>query len=66
MQVRAIFEAADPRYWCARGYAVVTADPRGAWGSEGVLTLLGERNWWLPRSLGWLPRVEPEQEPVTS
>ncbi|MEZ5156185.1 MAG: MMPL family transporter [Solirubrobacterales bacterium] len=30
------------------------------------MTLLGERNWWLPRSLGWLPRVEPEQEPVTS
>jgi uncharacterized membrane protein YdfJ with MMPL/SSD domain len=31
-----------------------------------TMTLLGERNWWLPRSLGWLPRVEPEQEPVTS
>ena len=27
----AIFEAADPVYWCARGYALVTADPRGAW-----------------------------------
>ena len=26
------------------------------------MTLLGERNWWLPRSLGWLPRVEPEPE----
>ena len=26
------------------------------------MTLLGERNWWLPRSLGWLPKVEPEGE----
>src|ERR1044071_2884999 len=22
-----------------------------------VMTLLGERNWWLPRWLGWLPQV---------
>jgi len=35
----AIFEAADPEYWCSHGYAVVHADPRGAWGSEGDLTL---------------------------
>jgi RND superfamily putative drug exporter len=26
-----------------------------------TMTLLGERNWWLPRSLGWLPKVAPEQ-----
>jgi uncharacterized membrane protein YdfJ with MMPL/SSD domain len=31
-----------------------------------TMTLLGERNWWLPRSLGWLPRVEPEPEVATS
>ncbi len=37
----ATFEAADPKYWCAEGYAVIYADPRGAWGSEGDLTLLG-------------------------
>ena len=37
----AVFEAADPRYWCAHGYGVMYADPRGAWGSEGDLTLLG-------------------------
>ncbi len=30
-----------------------------------TMTLLGERNWWLPRSLGWLPRIEPEAEAVT-
>lgn len=36
----AIFEAADPVYWCRHGYAVVYADPRGAWGSGGDLTLL--------------------------
>lgn len=26
-----------------------------------TMKLLGERNWWLPRSLGWLPRVAPEE-----
>ena len=31
------FEAPDPAYWSARGYAVVFADPRGAWLSEGDL-----------------------------
>src|SRR6185503_15572166 len=31
------FEAPDPRYWCARGYAIVYPDPRGAWYSEGEL-----------------------------
>ncbi len=29
------FEAPDPVFWCQRGYAVVCADPRGAWLSEG-------------------------------
>ena len=29
------FEAPDPVFWCPRGYAVVFADPRGAWQSEG-------------------------------
>ncbi len=24
------------------------------------MKLLGDWNWWLPRSLGWLPKVEPE------
>lgn len=37
----AAFEAADPRYWCANDYGVIYADPRGSWGSEGDLTLLG-------------------------
>jgi len=31
------FEAPDPMYWCARGYAVVYPDPRGSWYSEGEL-----------------------------
>jgi len=22
------------------------------------MKLLGDRNWWLPRRLGWLPRVD--------
>ena len=31
-----------------------------------TMKLLGERNWWLPRSLRWLPRVrhEPEVAPA--
>jgi uncharacterized membrane protein YdfJ with MMPL/SSD domain len=31
-----------------------------------AMKLLGERNWYLPRSLGWLPSLrhgEPEPEP---
>ncbi|MBO9519324.1 MAG: CocE/NonD family hydrolase [Porphyrobacter sp.] len=31
------FEAPDPLFWCPREYAVVFADPRGAWLSEGDL-----------------------------
>lgn len=31
------FEAPDPAFWCPLGYAVVFADPRGAWLSEGDL-----------------------------
>lgn len=31
------FEAPDPVYWCANGYAVVYADSRGSWYSEGDL-----------------------------
>ena len=31
------FEAPDPAYWCAHGYAVCYPDPRGAWLSEGEL-----------------------------
>jgi uncharacterized membrane protein YdfJ with MMPL/SSD domain len=31
-----------------------------------TMTLLGDRNWWLPRRLGWLPEVtlEPQVEPA--
>jgi uncharacterized protein len=39
----AVFEAADPVYWCAHGYAIINVDPRGAWGSEGDLTLFSEQ-----------------------
>ena len=39
----AVFEAADPVYWCAKGYSVINVDPRGSWGSEGDLTLLSEQ-----------------------
>lgn len=38
-----IFEGPDPAYWCSNGYAIVHADPRGAWGSEGDLTFMSEQ-----------------------
>ncbi|MFD9699912.1 CocE/NonD family hydrolase [Lentzea sp. NPDC059081] len=33
-----VWEGPDPLYWCGRGFAVVNADARGSWGSEGTLT----------------------------
>jgi RND superfamily putative drug exporter len=27
-----------------------------------TMTLLGERNWWLPKRLGWLPEVAHDRE----
>jgi uncharacterized protein len=32
------FEGPDPAHWVSRGYAVVNADPRGLWYSEGEAT----------------------------
>jgi len=32
------WEGPDPLYWCSQGFAVVNADARGSWGSEGSLT----------------------------
>jgi uncharacterized membrane protein YdfJ with MMPL/SSD domain len=29
-----------------------------------TMSLLGDRNWWLPRRLGWLPKVKVESEPA--
>jgi RND superfamily putative drug exporter len=29
-----------------------------------TMTLLGDRNWWLPRSLGWMPRVSHGADPI--
>jgi RND superfamily putative drug exporter len=26
------------------------------------MKLLGDRNWWLPKRLGWLPKLEVEGE----
>lgn len=34
------FEAPDPLWWVPRGYAVVNADPRGTWYSQGRATYL--------------------------
>jgi RND superfamily putative drug exporter len=31
-----------------------------------MLKLLGDRSWWLPRWLGWLPTITIEGEPVTN
>ena len=29
------------------------------------MKLLGERNWYLPKRLGWLPKLEPEPQSST-
>ena len=34
------FEAPDPRYWVGHGYAIINADKRGNWYSEGDATFL--------------------------
>ncbi|GIF19729.1 RND superfamily putative drug exporter [Actinoplanes tereljensis] len=31
-----------------------------------VMALLGERNWWLPRWLGWLPQIAHEPPPAAT
>ena len=33
------FETPDPAYWAGQGYSVIMADARGAWGSEGDVTM---------------------------
>lgn len=38
----AAWEGPDPMWWCKRGYAVINADTRGSWASEGDLIILGE------------------------
>ena len=37
----AVWEGPDPKYWTQRGYAVINADARGSWGSEGDLEIHG-------------------------
>lgn len=39
----AIFEGADPGYWCPRGYVIIHADTRGLWGSEGDYTHMSKQ-----------------------
>ena len=31
-----------------------------------VMALLGEKNWWLPRWLGWLPKIAHEPPPAVT
>jgi predicted acyl esterase len=38
-----IFEGPDPAYWCKHDYVIIHADPRGAWNSEGNLTLMSDQ-----------------------
>lgn len=35
------WEAPDPAYWCAHGYAIVNPDARGAYGSQGDVYFFG-------------------------
>ena len=39
----AVWEGPDPLYWTQRGYAVINADCRGSWGSEGDCEILGDQ-----------------------
>lgn len=34
-----LVETPDPALWCAHGYAILTVDPRGTWGSEGDFSI---------------------------
>ena len=38
-----VWEGPDPMWWAKRGYAVINADSRGSWMSEGDLVVLSER-----------------------
>ena len=38
-----VWEGPDPMWWAKRGYAVVNADSRGSWMSEGDLVVLSEQ-----------------------
>jgi uncharacterized protein len=40
----ATFEAPDPLYWIPRGYAIVNADIRGTWHSQGDATYVSPEN----------------------
>ena len=37
----AVWEGPDPVYWTKKGYAIINADTRGSWGSEGNCEILG-------------------------
>lgn len=37
------FEGPDPLYWCANGYVIINADPRGFWNSEGDASYFSEQ-----------------------
>jgi uncharacterized protein len=38
-----MFEGPDPAYWCRHGYAVVNADARGVFGSQGDIRFWGRQ-----------------------
>lgn len=38
-----LLESPDPVAWCPRGYALVAVDPRGAFGSEGDMTIFSKK-----------------------
>ena len=58
------FETPDPAYWTRHGYAVIMADARGTWGSEGNVTMGGpaEAEGLLrPHRVGRHPGLEQRQ-----
>ncbi|HWJ35606.1 MAG TPA: CocE/NonD family hydrolase [Steroidobacteraceae bacterium] len=52
-----MFEGPDPSYWCSHGYAVVNADARGAFSSEGDVHFWGRQDGMDGHDLiEWLAR----------
>lgn len=56
------FEAPDPADWCARGYAVVQADARGTFNSEGDMYQFGTQVCRHPKRLNILTVLTMTQE----
>jgi RND superfamily putative drug exporter len=70
VSVFAIFATLSMLFFKQFGVGLATAVLLDATIVRGVLLpatmiLLGDWNWYLPRWLGWLPHIEPQESPTT-